>query len=553
MKGHKSLVAFLLVVAILITGIPLMKTGVQASSYTDANYQKLANYINNYGVTSDDGYKTIMEYLYVDGSDFYYIMQNKGSGIEFSLLVTSDDYNSITSATSFVLKKSSDNISVDFAMLVFVYGEAVDGVSATKNISKATYSSNNYYSIYSNGYFITSSEASEYFNAALENLFLFWDLWIYTNLDFGFRDLGFISYDGYSNPAGGALPTPTPTTKPTPKPTPNPTVKPTAKPTMAPTAKPTFNPETELPTGDYYSLKADDVEAFKAGDIVEVTFTFDDVPEDVSLLTTDMFFKYNFEILEPVIDSFRDTCGNINAANPGVEWCMLRRVDGEEGIYVGFIEDSKGMIGSTINGMTFTLVFTALRDSETDEVLVFSEECEALTVDFEEVYGSGARVKVKAPAEPPVTLSSIAVDTMPNKVTYEIGEELDTTGLSIMLTYSDNSTNKISEGFIVSGFDSLTAGNKVITVTYEGLTTVFEVTVNNSGGITLYGDADGNGVVNAIDAMVVLQYDVGLITGDQVDLLAADVDGNGLINAIDAMLILQYDVGLITIFPVEEV
>jgi len=68
----------------------------------------------------------------------------------------------------------------------------------------------------------------------------------------------------------------------------------------------------------------------------------------------------------------------------------------------------------------------------------------------------------------------------------------------------------------------------------------------------LYGDADGNGVVNSIDAMVVLQYDVELIGEEEIDLLAADVDGNGVVNSIDAMLILQYDVELITVFPVEE-
>ncbi|MBE7057273.1 MAG: hypothetical protein E7388_07545 [Ruminococcaceae bacterium] len=67
----------------------------------------------------------------------------------------------------------------------------------------------------------------------------------------------------------------------------------------------------------------------------------------------------------------------------------------------------------------------------------------------------------------------------------------------------------------------------------------------------LYGDADGNGVVNSIDAMVVLQYDVELIGEDEIDLIAGDVDGDGVVNSIDAMLILQYDVELITEFPVE--
>jgi len=83
---------------------------------------------------------------------------------------------------------------------------------------------------------------------------------------------------------------------------------------------------------------------------------------------------------------------------------------------------------------------------------------------------------------------------------------------------------------------------------YERIMNALTITVP-----VLYGDADGNGVVNSIDAMVVLQYDVELIGEDEIDLIAGDVDGDGVVNSIDAMLILQYDVELITEFPVETI
>jgi len=67
----------------------------------------------------------------------------------------------------------------------------------------------------------------------------------------------------------------------------------------------------------------------------------------------------------------------------------------------------------------------------------------------------------------------------------------------------------------------------------------------------VYGDADSSGKVDAIDAMVVLQYDVEIIEDTEIDLSVADVDGDGSVNAIDAMLILQYDVEIINKFPVE--
>ena len=65
------------------------------------------------------------------------------------------------------------------------------------------------------------------------------------------------------------------------------------------------------------------------------------------------------------------------------------------------------------------------------------------------------------------------------------------------------------------------------------------------------GDADGNGVVNTIDAMLVMQYFAKLITADKLTVPACDVDGNGVVNTIDAMLIMQYFAKLINKFPVE--
>ncbi len=65
----------------------------------------------------------------------------------------------------------------------------------------------------------------------------------------------------------------------------------------------------------------------------------------------------------------------------------------------------------------------------------------------------------------------------------------------------------------------------------------------------LYGDANGDGRVNAMDASTVLQYDIKLIT--EID-AAANVNTDEEINAQDAALILQYDIKLIQKFPCEE-
>ena len=75
------------------------------------------------------------------------------------------------------------------------------------------------------------------------------------------------------------------------------------------------------------------------------------------------------------------------------------------------------------------------------------------------------------------TLSSIEIANKPNKTVYNIGEAWDGAGLSVKATYSDNSSEVLSSGFNVSGFDSSSAGRKTINVTYGGKGTSFTVDV----------------------------------------------------------------------------
>jgi hypothetical protein len=86
-----------------------------------------------------------------------------------------------------------------------------------------------------------------------------------------------------------------------------------------------------------------------------------------------------------------------------------------------------------------------------------------------------------------------------------------------------------------------------------------EVEVDLSGfGYIMYGDPDNNGVVEAFDAALVLQYVVQLDPAPYAPLpwadwqiTGADVDGNGSIEAFDAALIMQFVVGIIDQFPIE--
>jgi DNA-binding protein YbaB len=79
----------------------------------------------------------------------------------------------------------------------------------------------------------------------------------------------------------------------------------------------------------------------------------------------------------------------------------------------------------------------------------------------------------------PATLSSIAVTTLPTKTTYDKGEDLDLAGLVVTGTYSDNTTKPETVTTAdVSGYDKNTVGGQELTVTVDGKTAPFTVTVN---------------------------------------------------------------------------
>lgn len=81
-------------------------------------------------------------------------------------------------------------------------------------------------------------------------------------------------------------------------------------------------------------------------------------------------------------------------------------------------------------------------------------------------------------------VASIAVTKQPTKTVYTTGETFDLSGMVVTATMSDGTTAELGEGeYTVSEFDSSTAGEKTITVTYAAdtsLTATFKVTVKEA-------------------------------------------------------------------------
>lgn len=60
----------------------------------------------------------------------------------------------------------------------------------------------------------------------------------------------------------------------------------------------------------------------------------------------------------------------------------------------------------------------------------------------------------------------------------------------------------------------------------------------------LLGDVNGDGVVDNIDAMILIRYTLGLIGENDIDLRAADMDGDGSYTSVDAVIIIRIALGM---------
>lgn len=80
----------------------------------------------------------------------------------------------------------------------------------------------------------------------------------------------------------------------------------------------------------------------------------------------------------------------------------------------------------------------------------------------------------------------------------------------------------------------------VNTITLGTKESPYQVTIKESSAVSYLGDVDGNGIIEAVDAMLVLQH----INGKRVlvndEFRRADLNGNGTLESFEALAILQY-------------
>ncbi len=179
---------------------------------------------------------------------------------------------------------------------------------------------------------------------------------------------------------------------------------------------------------------------------------------------------------------------------PPVTYTLNASVDGGHG--------SVNPTNETKNaGDTVTLTFAPETGYEIEEVKVndvvtpVSGNTLTLTMDGNKT----VVVKYKkTPTPPPIpTVDSIAVNSTDHKTEYKVGEALDVTNLTILVTMSDTTTKTVPvTADMVGDFDTSTAGTKTLTITYQGKKTTYNITVTPVTCTLRAGVIGGHGTVS---------------------------------------------------------
>lgn len=140
--------------------------------------------------------------------------------------------------------------------------------------------------------------------------------------------------------------------------------------------------------------------------------------------------------------------------------------------------NNAGMVVTASYGTGQAVLATAEVSGYSVSPSVLTDGTTSVTITYSE---GGETCTTTLPVTVTHRLSAIVVTTKPNKLTYEYGDALATTGMVVAASYSDSQTKTVT-GYSCSPTTFSTIGNQVVTVSYteNGITqtATFNVTVN---------------------------------------------------------------------------
>lgn len=149
-------------------------------------------------------------------------------------------------------------------------------------------------------------------------------------------------------------------------------------------------------------------------------------------------------------------------------------------------------------------------------------------------FGGGDMTMYAVWKEDSATAQDLQISKLPQRTLFLVGEELDTTGLELHLTYSDGSGYPVRNGFATEGYSSEELGVKTVTVTCEGMTVSFEVEIVDF----IPGDINLDKTVNRDDVMQLLWH-ITFPAEFPIE-TPADFTGDSLVNRDDVMQLLWH-------------
>ncbi len=139
----------------------------------------------------------------------------------------------------------------------------------------------------------------------------------------------------------------------------------------------------------------------------------------------------------------------------------------------------------------------------------------------------------------PVTPVKAVVANSPVRGYYISGEELDTSGLELEITYSDGSVKRVSEGIEIVSYDSSSTGKQTVVVSCQGILVEYEITVYPRGDVNL------DSKVTIADATAVQKYLASAQIFNSLQKKAAEVNNDTTVSISDATTIQKFVAGLI--------
>ena len=194
-KTVRSLLAMVVALAMMLCVMPISAFAVGTVS---ENYDAVVAHITANGFMDEEiGWQYIEQYYEADGLSVFAYLAYNGEELMFQFSMVGNESYPIIADNIFTMKKSSNNLSVDFAVLLMISETEYDMVEATKTINRTTVTTSSTYTVSKSGTYITSQMATDLFNVTFQAVCACWDEYLGENLGFGLKGLGFTSYDGY--------------------------------------------------------------------------------------------------------------------------------------------------------------------------------------------------------------------------------------------------------------------------------------------------------------------------------------------------------------------